>query len=72
MLTNKILNLNSRNRMASGSSDETAILNEPISENDVTHKLICTNYRTPTYCDYCSQLLFGLIKQGLKCESKNI
>lgn len=38
---------------------------------DVMHKLHATNYLTPTYCDYCSQLLFGLIKQGVKCESKH-
>ena len=41
-----------------------------ISINDVMHRLHVVNYLTPTYCDYCSQLLFGLIKQGLRCESK--
>ncbi len=49
------------------------LTNDNISENsnlnDVFHKLHVANYLTPTYCDYCSQLLFGLIKQGLKCES---
>jgi hypothetical protein len=45
-------------------------LNQSIQMNDVMHRLHVTNYLTPTYCDYCSQLLFGLIKQGLKCESK--
>lgn len=43
-----------------------------INFNDAMHKLNVTNYLTPTYCDYCSQLLIGLIKQGLKCQSKNV
>jgi hypothetical protein len=37
---------------------------------DVTHKLHVTTYFSPTYCNYCSQFLMGLMKQGLKCESK--
>ncbi len=44
--------------------------NQSIPLSDVMHKLHVANYLTPTYCDYCSQLLFGLIKQGVKCESK--
>ncbi len=39
---------------------------------DLNHKFNLNNYMTPTYCDYCSQLLVGLIKQGLKCECKCI
>lgn len=42
---------------------------DSINIADVMHKLHVTTYLTPTYCDYCSQLLIGLIKQGLKCES---
>lgn len=32
------------------------------------HQLIVHSYRSPTFCDYCAQMLFGLIRQGLKCE----
>ena len=39
---------------------------------DVTHKLHVTTYFSPTYCNYCSQFLMGLMKQGLKCESMYI
>ena len=32
------------------------------------HQLIVHSYKSPTFCDYCAQMLFGLIRQGLKCE----
>lgn len=32
------------------------------------HLLTVHSYRSPTFCDFCGQMLFGLVKQGLKCE----
>ncbi|KAI6213454.1 Serine/threonine-protein kinase D [Aphelenchoides besseyi] len=32
------------------------------------HSLFVHSYRTPTFCDFCGELLFGLVKQGLKCH----
>ncbi len=33
------------------------------------HILVVNTYRTPgVFCDYCGSLLFGLLKQGLRCE----
>ena len=35
------------------------------------HILVVHTYRTPgTFCDYCGTLLFGLLKQGLRCEGR--
>uniref|UniRef100_A0A8R1XSA3 protein kinase C n=4 Tax=Onchocerca TaxID=6281 RepID=A0A8R1XSA3_ONCVO len=31
------------------------------------HVLAVTSYITPTFCDYCGEILVGLIKQGLQC-----
>ncbi|VDL68583.1 unnamed protein product, partial [Nippostrongylus brasiliensis] len=31
------------------------------------HTLYVHSYKAPTFCDFCGELLFGLVKQGLKC-----
>lgn len=28
------------------------------------------SYKSPTFCDYCAVMLFGLVRQGLKCDGK--
>ncbi|XP_042866501.1 serine/threonine-protein kinase D3-like isoform X5 [Penaeus japonicus] len=32
------------------------------------HMLYVHSYKTPTFCDFCGEMLWGLVRQGLKCE----
>ncbi|XP_043276288.1 serine/threonine-protein kinase D1 isoform X2 [Venturia canescens] len=32
------------------------------------HALTVHSYKVPTFCDFCGEMLFGLVRQGLKCE----
>uniref|UniRef100_A0A8C4RHU2 protein kinase C n=1 Tax=Erpetoichthys calabaricus TaxID=27687 RepID=A0A8C4RHU2_ERPCA len=32
------------------------------------HILAVHSYRTPTFCHHCGEMLWGLVRQGLKCE----
>uniref|UniRef100_A0A8C4NIJ4 protein kinase C n=1 Tax=Eptatretus burgeri TaxID=7764 RepID=A0A8C4NIJ4_EPTBU len=32
------------------------------------HALFVHSYKAPTFCDHCGEMLWGLVRQGLKCE----
>ncbi|XP_034757026.1 protein kinase D4 [Etheostoma cragini] len=32
------------------------------------HTLVVQTYRTPTFCHHCGEMLWGLVRQGLKCD----
>uniref|UniRef100_A0A8C7GCE1 protein kinase C n=1 Tax=Oncorhynchus kisutch TaxID=8019 RepID=A0A8C7GCE1_ONCKI len=32
------------------------------------HGLFVHSYRSPAFCDHCGEMLWGLVRQGLKCE----
>ena len=34
------------------------------------HALFVHSYKSPTFCDFCGQMLFGLVRQGLKCNGE--
>ncbi|KAF3826509.1 hypothetical protein GH733_009034 [Mirounga leonina] len=36
------------------------------------HTLYVHSYKAPTFCDYCGEMLWGLVRQGLKCEGPGL
>ena len=38
----------------------------------MSHSFTDANFSRPTYCDHCQGLLWGLVKQGIRCSGKVI
>lgn len=35
-----------------------------------SHQFSVHSYKSPSFCDFCGQMLFGLVRQGVRCDGK--
>ncbi|GIY57510.1 hypothetical protein CEXT_208101 [Caerostris extrusa] len=68
--TNILLPINVASEVSEGTLVEIVVSGKDPSEDIqiMPHALTVHSYKTPTFCDFCGEMLFGLVRQGLKCE----
>ncbi|XP_065190058.1 serine/threonine-protein kinase D1-like [Sycon ciliatum] len=64
-----ILRLRDVNELTSGCTVLITVTGPPESHPTllIAHTVAVHSYKSPTFCDYCGEMLYGLIRQGLKC-----
>lgn len=48
-------------------SRETQMMSERFNV-DVPHRFLVNTFLSPTFCEHCGTMLFGLLRQGVKCQ----
>ncbi|KAG9336119.1 hypothetical protein JZ751_002466 [Albula glossodonta] len=60
-----------QNKYIEGPSSDIQVTRQLADDTDFQirpHALYVHSYKAPTFCDYCGEMLWGLVRQGLKCE----
>ncbi|RWS24453.1 calcium-independent protein kinase C-like protein [Leptotrombidium deliense] len=53
--------------MCAGIKDESLSGGRP--DIDVPHRFAVRHYKRPTFCDHCGSMIYGIYRQGCRCEA---